>query len=282
MALKQRDGRYVLELPNTELEVDPRLGGRVTAFTYDGQNVLAGPEVTGSDVNWGATFWPSPQSAWGWPPTAEIDSAPYSVQVLGDELVLTTPEAARSSSVKLSLIKRFRTDASAGAFELEYVLKNEDSVPKRWAPWQISRVGPRGLTFFPTGSAAVRDELSTTLAAGMTWYRHVPGDLPPPPDGKKLCADAGAPWLAHVKDGLLFLKTFPEVAPERAAPLEGEVEIYGARAYVEIEPQGEYTELAPGESLEWTVRWYLRPLPEGVQDEVGDPGLVRLVQSLTG
>lgn len=272
----------MLELGQAALEVDPELGGRVTAFSYAGQNVLAGPEVTGSELNWGATFWPSPQSAWGWPPTPEIDSEPYSVQVIGDELVLTTAEAARHSPVKLSLVKRFRVDVSKHAFELEYVLKNEDSVTKRWAPWQISRVGPRGLTFFPTGQRPTRDELTTTADAGVTWYRHVPDDLPPPPDGKKLCADAGAPWLAHVQGGLLFLKTFPKVAADQAAPLEGEVEIYGARAYVEIEPQGEYTEMLPGATLLWTVRWYLRPLPEGALEQPGDPGLLRLVRSLVG
>jgi len=30
------------------------------------------------------------------------------------------------------------------------------------------------------------------------------------------------------------------------------------KTYIEIESQGAYTTLAPGKSLDWTVRWYLK------------------------
>ena len=51
---------------------------------------------------------------------------------------------------------------------------------------------------------------------------------------------------------------------ERAAfaPGEAEVQVYVNRGktYIELESQGAYTLLQPGESLSWTVRWYLLPV----------------------
>jgi len=50
------------------------------------------------------------------------------------------------------------------------------------------------------------------------------------------------------------------LTPEQAAPGEAEIQVYvnQGKTYIEIESQGAYTALAPGESLSWTVRWYLK------------------------
>src|SRR5262245_53569577 len=84
-----RDGRYLLELADVGLEVDPAVGGRITALRLGGRNLLTGPDV--DPGNYGSTFWTSPQSAWSWPPVAEIDSAPYAAAPDGPMLVMRGP-----------------------------------------------------------------------------------------------------------------------------------------------------------------------------------------------
>lgn len=46
------------------------------------------------------------------------------------------------------------------------------------------------------------------------------------------------------------------------APNEAEIQIYvnSGKTFIELESQGAYDELKPGESLSYTVRWYLVPV----------------------
>ena len=67
----------------------------------------------------------------------------------------------------------------------------------------------------------------------------------------------GKGWLAYLNNGLLLLKKFDDLSPTQPAPGEAEIQVYVNRGktYIELESQGAYTNLAPGESLTWTVRW---------------------------
>ncbi|RYY10340.1 MAG: hypothetical protein EOO04_37025, partial [Chitinophagaceae bacterium] len=70
-----RNGVYSIEIDNTVLEVDPGVGGRITALKFEGKNFL-----TGKDAHpdyWGSTLWPSPQKDWGGIVPAELDNQPY-------------------------------------------------------------------------------------------------------------------------------------------------------------------------------------------------------------
>lgn len=60
----------------------------------------------------------------------------------------------------------------------------------------------------------------------------------------------------------MMVKKFDDLAPGQPAPEEAEIQVYinmGSN-YVELESQGAYSEIQPGASLEWTVRWYLVPV----------------------
>lgn len=273
-----RDGKYVLEFESTVFEVDPERGGRVTRFSLDGENVIAGSDQTGNPTNWGSTFWPSPQARWEWPPVASIDSQPYAAALEGNTIVLTSAAPA-ATGPQLSVIKRFSADLSARAIELQFSLKNEALSAESWAPWQVTRVGPNGITFFATGAAPVQNNLLTSDSGGITWFDH-PEGLPSGGQFPKLSADAAEPWLAHVTSNLVFIKTFPAVAPDQLAPAQGEVEIYAEANYVEIEPQGTYALIEPGKELVWTVRWYLRQRPPSAMPRVGDAALLSFVRSI--
>ena len=153
-----------------------------------------------------------------------------------------------------------------------------------FAPWEITRVGPGGLTFYPTGADAPRSGGGfalppTQTAAGCTWYQH-PGTAPGA--NQKLLADGSGGWLAHVAGDVVLVKKFADVPLGMAAPSEAEIEIYvdGQGHYVEVEEQGAYQPVPAGQTLTWPVTWIVRPLPAGIDATAGSADLVAFVQSL--
>ena len=80
-------------------------------------------------------------------------------------------------------------------------------------------------------------------------------------------------------NGLLFVKRFPDIAPTQPAPKEAEIQVYvnAGKTFIELEAQGPYTSLKPGEALSWTVCWYLLPQECG---ETPSQGLMDLVKSV--
>jgi hypothetical protein len=280
MSISLRGGRHILEIGELALEIDPAVGARITGFSLAGRNLLTGPEV--DPGNYGSTFWTSPQSAWGWPPVPEIDNAPFRASVeddgTGGTLVLRGPESAR---LGVAIEKRFRVDRPRGRFVIEYRIANTGTAPVDAAPWEITRVPPGGVTFYPTGTgifppsnlAAVHEE------GGVTWYAW---DRAAITEHQKLFADAGEGWIAHVDGDALFVKTFVPVPRAAQAPGEGQIEIYAspAHTYVEVEQQGAYERIAPGSAVRWAVGWTARRLPAGVGATAGDGRLVVLAREL--
>ena len=135
----------------------------------------------------------------------------------------------------------------------------------KFAPWEVTRVWPGGLTFYPTGAAHPRAGGGFALpptrdAAGCTWYQH-PGNAPGA--DQKLLADGAGGWLAHVAGDVVLVKTFTAVSAAQAAPGEAEIEIFvdGQGRYVELEEQGAYQSLPRGQTLAWPVTWIIRKLP---------------------
>jgi hypothetical protein len=274
IAPTQIDGKYILEFADTRLVLDPMTGARITEFSLSGHNLLTGPDV--DPDNWGATFWPSPQSRWNWPPVPEIDTQPYSATVAADSVELTSAPGMRA---KVQVTKRVRALSTEGAVELTYVLTNTDSSSVSWAPWEVSRVAAGGISFFPSGSQTVTNALAVQNSNGITWYQHDPNALSG--GGQKLTADGSEGWLAHVSGNLLFVKQFDDVPVTQQAPApEAEIGIYAAATYVELEPQGPYTELMPGASITWRVRWYARELPADLTPTIGNGALVDFVRTL--
>ncbi len=266
----ERQGRYVLELENLRFECDPANGGRITAFEIDGANVLTDSQVNAE--NFGSTFWTSPQTDWGWPPPPEVDRASYSPEVVDATIVLTGPT---SPQLDVRIVKRFSAQRDRRGVVLRYLVENTGEEPRSLAPWEVSRVYPGGLTFFPTGEGNFGSGSFQPLAiqeqAGITWFAHDPDAIEA---GQKLLADGRDGWIAHATAELLFIKVFPDAPAAQRAPGEGEIEIYANRSYVEVEQQGAYQQLAPGAQLSWTVSWYLRRLPEGLEPAVGSQALI--------
>jgi hypothetical protein len=257
--------------------VDARAGGRIVTFSLGGRNLLTGPTVDAG--NYGSTFWPSPQSAWGWPPPPEIDSLPFAARVEGATLVL---RGLPAPVLGLGVEKSFSADRPSGVVPVTYTIFNQGSQARQAAPWEITRVAAGGLTFFPMGEGELRrgmqDLLRPVLRDGVAWLAY---DAAAIGADQKLFADGREGWIAHVDGDLLLVKSFADTTAAQAAPDEGEIEIYAnaAHTYVEVENQGAFVSLPPGGSSTWTVRWMLRKLDRGMA-KVGSAELLALVRSL--
>lgn len=266
----------------TTLEAIKIKGGLIQAFKLNGRNIFF--FGTALDQMDGSIFWPGPQSAWGWPPPVEIDPTPS--KNFNMEYSLDLDQASKSFTLtsgvsnhfSLQMSKQISMDPDNAAVVLAFTMKNTGQQAKQWAPWEVTRVDPNGLTFYATGaltpSSGTWPALPVTEIDGVTWFQQSISS------GGKLYADAGEGWLAHTNGQLVMVKCFEKIPTHAAAPGEQQIEIYDGGSYVEVEVQGAYVSIPARSQLHWNHRWYLREMPAGATMEPGDRQLVTLARSL--
>lgn len=251
-ALEKYDNPVVMTSGDVTMTIDTQQGGKVLSLKYGEKEIISQlqrPEWFGS------TFWTSPQREWNWPPVQEFDKQPYTIQQReANRLVITSPVSQR---LGLRVGKDFSVGKN-GSFVITYSIKNEGTAPRSVAPWEITRViNDDGIIYFdaPIDSIWPADLMTFTSAHGASWYK-----TDEAPQNRKVNANARG-WLAYSADGLILLKQFKDLKAGEAAPGEAEVQVYvnQGKTYIELESQGAYTLLQPGEQLTWTVRWYLLP-----------------------
>lgn len=246
------DNLYTLTAGHVTMTIDASFGGRIRSLSYDGQEMLSQSRWPES---FGSTFWTSPQAEWNWPPVAEIDKGTYTVEHADSRTIIMTSQP--SPRLGFAVTKRFETGEGDAPISISYTINNVGEVARSVAPWEITRVPNGGLIFFdaPLSDISPAGLLSFQSAHGAVWYQ---------PDvtneNRKINADASG-WLAFADNGLLLVKEFPDLKTSEPAPGEAEVQVYVNRGktYIELESQGAYTTLQPGQSLSWTVRWHLVP-----------------------
>jgi hypothetical protein len=270
-----RRQNYRLAFGPYAVEVDPDDGGRIVEFSLDGRSVIV--PSSESPEAYASSFWPSPQSAWSWPPPVEFDKLPWAVAVEGKSLTLTSGTCEK---LGLSAQQRLVAAPEHGALSIEFQITNHGSSPRKVAPWQNTRVRPKGITFYPSHEATYeQSSLKLKPTDGITWYAHDPSQVK---DSLKSYADGSEGWMAQVDADLLFVKVFPDVPRDAQAPEEGEIVIYVANSgrFVEMEQQGAYTELAPGQSLTWPVQFLIRRIPKDIEIKPNSPQLVELARQM--
>ena len=254
-AVRQTEGTelYQITMGDITMAIDAAHGAKIRSFKLGDKEVISQstwPETFGS------TFWTSPQKEWNWPPVPEYDKKPYEVQNVEGQLIMTSQVSER---LGYRIRKSFSTDPADSAFIVTYTIINESSEPRKVAPWEITRVPNAGIIFFdaPVDSIWPSGLLNFSSQHGAAWYQPDAA-----PQNRKVNAD-GKGWLAYSNDGLLLIKRFQDIEPAQPAPGEAEIQVYVNRGktYIELESQGAYTLLQPGEQLNWTVRWYLTPCP---------------------
>lgn len=255
--VSQEGTRYTLSWNGLSMTVDANQGGKILSFKYNDVEILSQSTFRES---FGSTFWTSPQKEWNWPPVPEYDKMPYTVVVDKVSFTMTSRVAER---LGFSIRKQFAVDEKKRAFVVSYSIVNEAQEAKKVAPWEITRVANEGLVFFAANKEDITPTglMDFTSDRGMVWYV-----LDAAEQNRKVNAD-GKGWLAYAAKGLLLVKRFQDLVPEQPAPGEAEVQVYVNRGktYVELESQGAYTLLQPGEELNWKVWWSLVPYkgPEG-------------------
>ena len=273
----KKDGIYSIKIQNQELEADPATGGRIISIKLNGKNFLTGKEINAS--YWGSTLWPSPQKIWGGPDLAELDNKAYSVSLEKNVIKMVSQKEPKFGFVFTKEISGSMQDSS---FTIKYSITNQSGSAKKVAPWEVTRVYPDGLAFYPKGKGERWGNIANLAEDknGITWFDYRRDKIPALHN--KFFSDGTEGWIAHVNENIIFVKTFPDIALEQAAPSEAELEIYTnpAKTYMEIEQQGAYEELQPSASLSWQVTWYMRKLPANIKAEAGNPGLVAYVRKL--
>lgn len=274
---KLDDEKYVLSVQDLSMTVDAGHGGKILSFKLGEQEVLAQnpaaapqPAQPGEGQprrrffnpnSYGSTFWTSPQAEWNWPPVPEYDNLPYTAEIkdgpvkVADVILPALFLQGQVSKYGYRVCKAFTVDPSDLAFVITYSIVNESSETRKIAPWQISRVPNGGFLEFDAKPEGVTpaDLMKVTFAEGLATLEVDVAD-----QNRKINVD-GKGWLNFRDKGLVLTQRFPDIAQDAAAPGEAEIQVYidARKSFVEIEAQGPYTELKPGEKLDWTVRWYL-------------------------
>jgi len=271
------DEKYAVSVGDVTLTVDAAHGGKILSFKLGEQEVIAqnpaaAPQPAPAEGqpprrrffnpnSYGSTFWTSPQKEWNWPPVPEYDSLPYTAEIkdgpvkVVDVAIPAVYLTGQVSKYGYRVCKTITVDPSDLAFIITYSIVNESGEVRKVAPWQITRVPNGGILEFDAKPEGVTpadlmkvsfDDNKATLEVDVA------------NENRKINVD-GKGWLNFRDNGLVLTQRFPDIAQEDAAPGEAEIQVYidARKSFVEIEAQGPYTELQPGEKLDWTVRWYL-------------------------
>ena len=235
---------------------------RLSSLTLDGTEFMVTSDMVSTDYLWGATLWPSPQSEWGWnnPNKLVWDHEEYTSSIDGDTMTFTGKDVSVDNGDSFYFIKKFWANSEDTTISLKYSMVNITGKTIKKALWELTRVPVGGLTFWPTGPGGTWGDLAPACEElnDHTWYNRESKDG----TNLKFFADGRDGWYAHVDDfGSLYIKTFEDVDRSEFANKEGEIELWVADEYIELENQSACRNIAPNEHLDYKVKWYLRQLP---------------------
>jgi hypothetical protein len=123
------------------------------------------------------------------------------------------------------------------------------------------------------------EEANADVINGIVWYQ----DEKEKPDKHKLSiADGSEGWMAYAIDGKLFIKKFPDIKPDMFAPGEAEISFYISPEadYIEIEAQGKYEAIKPGEKSTWNIEWIGMDIPANIEVKKDNKELVKFVREI--
>ena len=265
----------VLTSGQLSVNVTPKLG-RVSSMTWNGKSLLGDS---------GSLFYPAPQSDFPktWPPPVgftlervgnQYDPPNFQFFLNADSTVLLARPTAVGALTTLLPSREYQFDAATNGLVVKYSIKNTStSVTKSVAPWEVTRVPLASIVFFPKGQpVSVSSTYSPVKEDSLVWVNA-------PNNGSKIFRDGKEGWLAAINDSILFVKVFEDLQPKDFAPGETEIELYSGQGLFEMEEQGPYTTLKPGDSLTWSVRWFVRGVPASVAT-LGNHALVDSARAL--
>lgn len=260
----ETDG-FEIKAGNVTMTVSAKEGGKIMSYKYGDQEMIAQSRVPNQ---YGSTFWTSPQKEWNWPPVTEFDRAAYTdgsdvcEHTFGDKYPSLFLSSQVGRKLPFQILKQYAPDPKGRFIRVSYTIINKGDEARKVAPWEITRVvnDDEGLIFFdaPIEGITPAGLIPFQSEAGASWYTPDAAN-----QNRKINSD-GKGWLAYSANGLLMIKKFDDIALDQPAPDEAEIQVYvnQGKTYIELESQGAYKQLAPGEGLTWVVDWYLIPLKD--------------------
>ena len=136
-------------------------------------------DATANPQFWGSTLWTSPASDWvggnGVVVVPAVDTQPYTTTVSADNVITATSGSVSYNNKHFSITKVFHADLARQAIVIDYKLNNLGTTSFSLAHWEVTRVFPDGLVFFPSGTktnvqGSPDQPLKFVTSAGYTWY----------------------------------------------------------------------------------------------------------------
>ena len=272
----------------------PDIGARIMQYDLDGHpSIFVNPAEVGKvhapkQGTWynygGYKVWPAPQDRWSWTPPAQLDSGPFTSQIIDDtadsvSVFVRSPKAVWTKHADLpGLVIERRTVIYKGTsrVKVEQSFVNTTSSEMTWSIWDVTQsiVHHQGekdysnfWVYFPIkkegsvfGSKGVKTSKSSTAWKGEV----APGvyGVQFKPEGKKIFADSPEGWIAYVdeRDGYAFIKTF-DIREGQDYPDDGahnEVWINSEpTAYLEVEVVSPIWPIAANDGkITFVENWY--------------------------
>ncbi|MDN5213241.1 DUF4380 domain-containing protein [Fulvivirgaceae bacterium BMA12] len=253
---------YEFENRFFRLQINPELGARIVSLTYRGQEVLV--QQSEDTLAFGSTLWPASKERLGWPIHPDIDRVPYMVETAGDTLVF------RSTSVSplgWRFHKKIWVEYDKPIIHARYDIENITDTIRSVAAWEVNRhpKGAKVICHVDTTMMPYKrlDYLNATISEDGYFYCSIPKSYAK--RSQKVSFDGKSRWIAYVNDDWLIVRagTMP-LSVADFSPRGGELELYidDDTDYVEIEIQGPYTRLAPGQKASLQTKWQLAPMPK--------------------
>ncbi|MEM9836474.1 MAG: hypothetical protein AAF828_08225 [Bacteroidota bacterium] len=266
---EETDGYLRLSSGPLAIAVDPKIGGRIASFTYEGTEILKTSRDS-NDLQWGSTVWTSPQADWGWPPNPTFDKMPYTEAAKEETRVILVSDVDRQTGLQMTKSIRLAEDQKWGhVATIRYRIYNRGTENRKVAVWENTRVPFGGYLTYPSGPAEQLQDASkiVTIADASETLRQITFNEAQP-DEQKIFYDPAPPtegrYLEHsyYHKGLKFTKSWKR--PNTVAPAHARLEVYLApqSGFAELELQGEYVDVPPSGKAELTVFWQLEKVSE--------------------
>lgn len=280
MATPEKDGDvYSFTFGDLFLSVDASAGAKVSSLKLDNSEYLVTEEDLPGSFLWGSVLWPAPQSEFGWPPPMLLDDGSYSAVIDNYILRLTSQDDTDNVGNTMRFIKEFSANSAEGTVTIDYAIVNTGSSTMTKALWELVRVPVNGLTFWPTGPGGTWGDLAsdTEEQNDHTWINIDNVSR----RSLKFFADGSEGWLAHVdNERRLFIKKFEDVDQADFADGEGEIELWLANEYVELETIGKVKSISMNDTHHYNMTWYLLDVPAEITIEIGNSDLIAYVNNV--
>ena len=271
-------GCVKLENANCRVVLGHQCGGRVLEYSWKGTNVIALDEKSAGKIR-------DPKTGEGGAADGgRCDIGPENVIPRHPGLwvgpwtaAIVGPRAARLTSLEdkptgVQLIREFRLDKDTSHLACTQIIKNVSTEPKHWCHWSRTFALGLGTVVIPL-SAERRFPHGYVMYGPDSTMMYRPKDpniverdghliITGPPAHPKLGMDSMAGWFAYLmRNDLMFVKryaTFPDRAYNEMAALTISI-WYPAEKWVELEPIGPRTDIAPGKTASFTEHWWILP-----------------------